>query len=201
MYFRSLSLKSGTWILTACLATTGWQAGSLPAFAQETGADDLRIVIISGEGFTNNIKKRTAHEQIVEVRDRNNKPIAGATLAFLLPNSGPGGTFANGAHSLTVTTNQAGRAVAMVRPNNVVGAFKINVTASFQGQTATTAITQTNAAVAAGGAGAGGGISGTAIGIGAGVTAAAVATTVAIVKVVGNGSKKAKINIGQPQIP
>src|SRR5690349_9311890 len=101
MRLRPKVLETGTWILTACLVATGWEAASPPAAAQETDSSELKIVIISGDGFTNNIKKRTAHEQIVEVRDRNNKPIAGGAVSFLLPNSGPGGTFANGAHSLT----------------------------------------------------------------------------------------------------
>jgi|SRR5581483_7740644 len=197
MHLRSVLTESGTWILTACLILTGWEAGNLPVLAQESDSSELKIIIVSGEGFTNNIKKRTAHEQIVEVRDRNNKPVAGGTVTFLLPNSGAGGTFANGARSVTLTTNQAGRAAAVVRPNHIAGAFKINVTASYQGHTATAAISQSNAALAAGA----GGVSATAVGIGAGVAAAAVATTVVLVKTLGGGGKKAKINIGQPQIP
>jgi len=183
-------LKTGSSILTACVLL----GGIGPIQGQETGSDDLKIVIISGEGFTNNIKRRTARDEVVEVRDRNNKPVAGATVSFLLPNSGAGGTFANGAQAVQVTTNQAGRAVALVKPNTVAGPFKVNVTASFQGHTATAAISQTNTAAAVG-------VSGTAIGIGVGVAAAAAATTVAVVKLLGGGSKTAKIKIGQPQIP
>src|ERR1700736_1226308 len=85
--------------------------------AQETPAtDDLHIVIIDGDGFTNNVKKHTAREPIVEVRDRNNSPVPGATVAFTLPSSGASGTFAGGSKLVTVVTNQAGRASTVFRP-------------------------------------------------------------------------------------
>jgi hypothetical protein len=115
-------------------------------------ASDLQIVVVSGEGFTNNMKKRVAQEPIVEIRDRNDRPVPGAAVSFLLPTSGPGGTFANGQGMLTVFTGPNGRAIATgFTPNNVAGRFNINVTAMMQGQTATAAISQMNApAVAAG---------------------------------------------------
>ena len=170
--------------------------------AQDAATDDLKIVIIAGDGFTNNIKKRTAREEIVEVRDRNNKPVAGAAVIFALPGSGPGGTFAHGAQTLTVSTDQAGRAVATIKPNGVPGQFKTTVTASFGGLTATAVtISQTNAVLAAGAAGAAGGISGTTIAIGAAVAAGAAVTAVVLVKVLGGGGKKATISVGPATLP
>jgi hypothetical protein len=167
--------------------------------AQVTGADDLKIVIIAGDGFTNNIKKRTAREEIVEVRDRNNKPVSGAAVIFALPGSGPGGTFAHGLQTLTVTTDQAGRAVATIKPNGIAGQFKTSVTASFGGVTTAVTISQTNALLAAGAAA--GGISGTTIAIGVAVAAGAAITAVTLVKVLGGGGKKASISIGPPTLP
>lgn len=118
-------------------------AVGLPLGAQ--ASEELKIAIIEGEGFINNIRKSTARDPVVEVRDRNNKPIAGAAVTFLLPGSGPSGTFANGAQSLTVQTNQAGRAVAQgFKPNQVTGEFRIQVEAKYQNQTGRASIRQRN---------------------------------------------------------
>jgi hypothetical protein len=124
----------------------------------------LNIVIVEGEGAINNIRQRTAREPIVQVEDENHRPVAGAAVVFLLPENGPGGTFPNGARSLTVTTNQQGRAVARgFRPNNQAGKFQIQVDASYQDLTASTTISQANAVLTA--AAAAGGISGKLIAI------------------------------------
>jgi hypothetical protein len=125
------------------------------AFAQAP-AHTLNLVIVEGDGAINNIRQRTAREPIVQVEDENHKPVAGAAVLFLLPEHGAGGTFADGSHSLTVTTNAQGRAAAHgIHLNNVQGQFQIHVTATYNGMTATTTISQSVAA--AGAAGAGGG--------------------------------------------
>jgi len=127
------------------------------AWAQEAGGGQLNLVIVEGDGAINNIRQRTAREPIVQVEDENHKPVAGAAVVFLLPDQGASGTFANGSHMLTVTTDAQGRAVAHgLRPNNVEGQLHMRVSASFQGKTATATITQTNAAGAAAGAAAAG---------------------------------------------
>jgi len=131
-----------------------------PARAQEPGAGQLNIVVVEGEGAINNIRQRTAREPIVQVEDENHKPVAGAVVVFLLPNQGASGTFANGSHMLTVTTDAQGRAVAHgLKPNNVQGQFNMRVSASFQGKTGTATISQTNAAAGAVAGAAAGGIS------------------------------------------
>lgn len=126
--------------------------------AQE-GAPKLKIVILEGEGAINNVRQRTAREPIVQVQDENNRPVAGAVVLFALPDRGASGTFANGATSMTVTTDAQGKAVATgLRPNSVAGKMEIRVNASYQGQTASATISQTNAlGAAAAGAGAGSG--------------------------------------------
>jgi hypothetical protein len=131
---------------------------AVPTTAQEAGAGQLNLVIVEGEGATNNIRQRTAREPIVQVEDENHKPVAGAAVVFLLPDQGASGTFANGSHMLTVTTDAQGRAIAHgFHPNGVQGQFNMRVSASFQGKTATATISQTNvvAAAAAGAAAAG----------------------------------------------
>ena len=108
-------------------------------------SEELKIVILEGDGFINNVRKRTARDAVVEVLDRNNKPLAGVSVIFLLPQGGPGGTFANGAQTLTVQTNNAGRAVASgFQPNQVTGEFQIQVEARFENQTARASIRQRN---------------------------------------------------------
>jgi hypothetical protein len=39
-------------------------------------APELQILVIGGEGSINNVKQRTAREPVVEIRDRNNRPVA-----------------------------------------------------------------------------------------------------------------------------
>lgn len=131
------------------------------SWAQAAAADSgltLNIVIVEGDGAVNNIRQRVAREPIVRVEDENHKPIAGATVVFLLPGDGASGTFPGGQNMVTVQTNQNGEAVARgLRPNNVAGDFGIRVTASYQGATASAVVNQTNALVGAAAAGAGGG--------------------------------------------
>lgn len=149
---------------------------SLPA--QEAPKGKLNIVIIEGEGAVNNIRQRIAREPIVQVEDENHTPLAGATVVFLLPESGASGVFANGTHMLTVTTNAQGRAVAAgLKPNSVAGKFQIRVSANYQGMTGSASISQSNAM--AGAAAAAGGISAKAIAIIAVVGAAAAGGAIA----------------------
>lgn len=107
----------------------------------------LRIVVISGEEAVNIIQQKTAVAPIVEVRDRNNQPVAGAIVRFTIQ-GGRNATIA-GANTLTVTTNAVGQAAVTGLTPTSAGAVQINVAAAFQGQTATAAITQTNFATAA----------------------------------------------------
>src|SRR5450432_1287771 len=119
------------------------QTQPLPAQDQAPPAS-LQITIIDGDEAINNIRQRTAREPIVQVEDENHKPIAGAAVIFLLPNDGASGVFANGARSVTVLTDSQGRAVARgLKLNKVSGQMKIRVDASYQGQTASTVVTQT----------------------------------------------------------
>jgi hypothetical protein len=131
-----------------------------PLAAQDT-APKLFLAIVEGDGAINNIRQRTAREPIVQVEDENHRPVAGAIVVFTLPARGAGGTFPNGATTLTTTTDAKGQAVARgLRPNNVQGNYEIRVNASSNGRTASTSISQTNAVVA-GVAGAAAGLSAT----------------------------------------
>jgi hypothetical protein len=190
--------------LTVCALMVNPRLDHCQLFGQDAPPpDSLKISVVEGEGFTNNVKKRTAREEIVEVRDRNNSPVPGAIVTFSLSSQGgAGGAFvANGSNLVTVTTNQAGRAVALFKPNAVQGAFKMNISASFHGQTAATSLTQTNAVLAvAPVTGVGGFIAAHAV-VASIIAGAVVATTVTAVTVAGGGGKNAKVSVGAPTLP
>jgi hypothetical protein len=147
-----------------------------------TQGPSLRIVVVEGEDAVNVIQQKTAVAPVVEVRDRNDQPVAGALVRFAI---GRGRATFNGARALTATTNAAGRAVATGLTPTGSGALQISATATFQGQTAVATIAQTNvmtaasASTAAGGGSAGaggsasgsGGLSATTIGIVGGAVA------------------------------
>jgi hypothetical protein len=126
-----------------------------PAWSQQA-VTGLSITIVEGEGAINNVRQRVNREPIVQVEDNNRKPVAGAVVVFLLPDQGASGTFTDGSRMLMTVTDNQGRASARgIRPNGQSGPMLIRVTASFQGLTASSVITQTNAAAATAASGAG----------------------------------------------
>jgi len=151
--------------------------------APESG---LHIQIIEGDRGINIIKRKTAVAPVVEVRDRNNLPVAGAVVTFTAPNDGPSIIFLNGSRSISVVAESDGRATTVgLKPVNE-GNLQISVSATADSQTATATISMTNvmtAAAAAGVAGggtiasanaaSGGGLSAGMIGLIVGVAAAA----------------------------
>jgi hypothetical protein len=117
-----------------------------PPPAQTQAAPALKIVVLEGEGAINNIHQRHAKEPVVQVVDETGAPVNGASVAFLLPDTGPSGTFGASDRTLTVLTDEKGQAVGRgLAANQVAGKFEIRVVASHNGLTATAAITQTNA--------------------------------------------------------
>ena len=117
--------------LAASLASRGGQAQK-----------SLKIVVIGGEDAVNIIQLNTAVDPVVEVRDENDLPVAGVLLRFRI--RGNRAVFRGGLQELSATTDAAGRAaVTGVQPVGS-GSFQIEVTASYQGQTASSTISQTN---------------------------------------------------------
>ena|SRR5689334_6135938 len=106
----------------------------------------LQIVVVEGQGAINNASTHTGREPVIEVRDANDAPIAGALVTFQAPAQGPSAVFGSGNTTLLTQTDASGRAVGRaLRPNTVKGPFQIRVTASWNGQTASAVISQTNA--------------------------------------------------------
>jgi hypothetical protein len=130
--------------LFLCFLLSG--GGACIASAQTSAPPkSLQIVILEGEGALNNIKQRTAHEPIVQVQDENHKPIAGAAVIFLLPNSGPGGSFLNSAQSFSTVTDAEGKAIAHgLMPNKITGHYQIQVRAKYNDLSTETTIAQEN---------------------------------------------------------
>ena len=126
-------------------------AGNLRAEAQTQVSKGLRIVVIEGEDAVNIVQQKTAVRPLVEVRDSNNLPVAGATVLFTLFRTGgnAAASFANGQSAVTVTTDAVGRAASSPLQAIGTGAVRIDVQATYQGQVATTTINQTNFATPA----------------------------------------------------
>jgi len=116
---------------------------TLPHVHAQTMPTEINIVVLEGEGATNNVRQRAARDPVVRVEDENHKPIAGVAVVFTLPTEGATGEFANGAKSLTIMTDNQGQATAQsLKMNPVAGKVPIHVNASYRGLTARTSITQ-----------------------------------------------------------
>jgi hypothetical protein len=114
--------------------------------AQQTAPSTIHVRVVEGDGAINSIRLRQGHDPVVQVLDRDGKPLSGATVTFLLPAFGASGTFQDNGLSLTVETDQRGIAAAHgLRPNHTAGTFRIRVTASWHGQPADASLTETNA--------------------------------------------------------
>ena len=167
----------------------------VPSLAHGLGArqeqavqpESLRIVVIEGEDSVNIIGQGPAVPTVVEVRDRNDLPVSGASVVFLLGEGGTA-TLNAGLSQVALTTNALGQAAVTVNPV-ASGAVQLSVIATFQGQAAATTIVQTNAASAAADAGAGGGAAGAGLGTGAivGIVGGAVGAGLGVRQAVAGG--------------
>lgn len=110
----------------------------------------VKILGIEGEGAINNIKLGRAKEPVIEVMDQTGAPIKGASVTFVLPDTGPSAMFWDEKRILTTVTDEKGRAAGRgLHPNSVVGQYQIRISASYGGQTAHAVMVQTNAEPAA----------------------------------------------------
>jgi hypothetical protein len=144
-HFRKPHVKCVTSVAIVSLLLSGMIVQ--PLSAQED-AEKYEIKIISGANLVNSVKRRVATEPIVEVQDRNKKPVGGVILTFTLPQTGPGGTFtATGSNIATVTTDASGRAtMPPFQSNDQAGSYNVNVSGSVNGVTFSTVIPVTTAA-------------------------------------------------------
>src|SRR5947209_18777050 len=75
-----------------------------------SGGAGPAIQIVEGDGAINSIRLHRAHEPVVRVVGPDGEPVEGAAVTFLLPATGPSGTFGEGGLSLTVTKDRRGMA-------------------------------------------------------------------------------------------
>jgi hypothetical protein len=116
------------------------------AIASAHAQSGIAIKVVQGDGAINSIRMRRGHDPVVQVLDGSGEPLRNATVSYLLPASGPSGAFGDSGLSLTVQTDEHGMATGRgLIPNRIEGPFKIRVTASAHGESATATIAQTNA--------------------------------------------------------
>lgn len=116
---------------------------SLAFAAQSKGV--LKVSVVQGDGAFNDIRKKVAHEAVVEIRDENDHVVPNARVVFSAPSTGPGGSFADGQKTYIATTDAQGRATARgFKPNSTEGRFQIRVTASGVGRTGSGVVSQSN---------------------------------------------------------
>ena len=111
---------------------------------------ELKIMVVAGEDGVNIIKKKTAVQPVVEVRDSNNTPVSGVIVNFTTPNGNPSALFSNAGRTLSLVTDSEGHAAVTGMQPVGTGKFQIRVSASVGGRVlATTNIAQTNFATVA----------------------------------------------------
>jgi hypothetical protein len=122
-------------VLCQLLFSTSIIAGQQPG---------LKVIVVRGNGMDNVINEVPPQPFAVRVVDVDNHPISGATVTFIAPSNGPGGTFPTGA-SFSTITDEEGRALGLLyHPNSVEGNYTIQVRAEFLGQSSMTSIRQSN---------------------------------------------------------
>ncbi len=170
--------------VVASLVVVGLAISNVVSARPGAQAPAFRIVVVEGEDAVNIVQQKTAVRPLVEVRDRNDLPVAGAVVQFTIQataGAARSASFANGQNVVSVTTNAAGRASSTALEAVGTGPVRIQVQATYQGQMAATTVTQTNFATvnaanaagrtpspqAAGGAAGTGGMVGTLVGVAA----------------------------------
>lgn len=112
----------------------------------EAQEPSVSIRVLEGAGALNSIKLHRGYDPVVQVISGAGEPVAGATVTFLLPASGPSATFGDNSLSITVQTDTRGMATARgLKPNRLEGQFRIRVTTSWRGESAAATLVQTNA--------------------------------------------------------
>lgn len=134
-------------------------AAAAPGFGQAAaggpGRGGLRIYVLQGEQAVNNTRTGAATAPVVEVRDANDFPVAGAEVVFRTPETGASATFEGGRHEFVNRTDAKGQASAgRMTPNGVEGVFSIEVRARLGEREGVAVIRQRNSRdeYAAGGA-------------------------------------------------
>jgi hypothetical protein len=110
----------------------------------------LRVIALAGNGEFNDLASHVMAPLVVQVLDRNARPVEGADVTFRFPLTGPGARYANQATSQTVRTDLDGQAAATGwTASGGPGTFRVQVTASRGNEQGQTMVTMTNVATLA----------------------------------------------------
>ena len=110
----------------------------------ESPQTQLAVSIVEGDGAINSIRHRRAREPLVRITDVRGEPLYGVTVTFVLPATGPSGSFGESGLSLTLQTDERGLARGRgLQPNRIAGQFRIRVTASLRDAVGSATVTQT----------------------------------------------------------
>jgi hypothetical protein len=113
--------------------------------AQLPVEQSLHIRVLAGSDEQNDLERRLMAPLVVQVTDRDERPMEGADVVFRFPISGPGATFAGGRTSVTVRTNTNGQAAALNwMANGQLGKFPVHVNASYGNQVGETTLSMEN---------------------------------------------------------
>jgi len=103
-------------------------------------------VPLAGNGESNDLERRIMAPLVVQVLDQNARPVEGADVVFQFPTSGPGAIFPNQQVSQTFRTNADGQSAAVGWiANNLVGTFRVKVSASRGNERGEITFSMTNA--------------------------------------------------------
>jgi hypothetical protein len=135
------------------------QAGTPPAAPNPTPAqpqapgqpapqlpveESLKVVALAGNGEQNDLERRVMAPLVVQVLDRNQRPVAGAEVVFRFPISGPSAAFPGGKTSVTVRTRGDGQAAATNWMASGLGTVQVHVNASYGNEIGETTVSMVN---------------------------------------------------------
>jgi hypothetical protein len=90
----------------------------------------LNLRVVEGEGSVYSVGSRATRGITVEITDELARPVPGATVSFMLPDSGSSGTFADGQRSAIAVSSVDGRATVWgMQWNKTPGTVEVRITA------------------------------------------------------------------------
>ncbi len=106
---------------------------------------NLRVIVLVGQGEANDLERRVMAPLAVQVLDENDQPVENADVVFRFPPTGPTAVFANQESARTMKTDSTGQARATNwMANNQVGNFQVHVTATYRNQTGQATVLMSN---------------------------------------------------------
>jgi hypothetical protein len=113
--------------------------------AQLPVEQSLHVRVLAGSDEQNDLERRIMAPLVVQVTDRDERPMEGADVVFRFPINGAGATFAGGRTSVSVRTNTNGQAAALNWiANGQVGKFQVHVNASYGNQVGEATLSMSN---------------------------------------------------------